>query len=154
VRTAPVAIATALSLALVGAYVAFGGTSYEPSPVADPCAPRPAPAATTTGERVEVVLLAAADETACALGVSREDLVLALRSTDELEMLAAKERRSRDELEQALRDGLVRAVDEGVDQGLIGDTTASALRFAAERLPLGVLLSVLRGASSFLEATE
>ena len=152
-RAAPIALAAALSLALVGAYVALGGTSYEPSPVADPCAPRPARAASTTGERLQLVLLAAADKTACRLGVSREELVLALRSVDELERLAIKEHRSRDELEQALRDGLVRAVDEAVDQGLIGNTAASALRFAAERLPLGVLLSVLRGASSFLDAT-
>ncbi len=104
-----------------------------------------------TGERVEVVLLAAADETACELGVSREDLVLALRSVDELEELADREGRSRDELEDALRAGLVRAVDEAQDEGLIGETTAGALTFAAERLPLGLLLSVLRGASSFLD---
>ncbi len=137
--------------ALVGAYVALGGTSYEPTPVADPCAPRPARETSDTGERVELVLLAAADETACALGVSREELVLALRSVDELEALARQEGRSRDELEDALRDGLVRVVDEAESEDLIGDTTASALSFAAERLPLGLLLSVLRGASSFLD---
>ena len=97
------------------------------------------------------MLLAAADETACALGVSREELVLALRSVDELEALAQQEGRSRDELEDALRDGLVRAVDEAESEDLIGDTTAGALSFAAERLPLGLLLSVLRGASSFLD---
>ena len=97
------------------------------------------------------MLLAAADETACSLGVSREELVLALRSVDELDELAEREGRSRDELEDALREGLVRAVDEAEEQGLIGDTTAGALAFAAERLPLGLLLSVLRGASSFLD---
>ena len=147
----PIAIAAALAAGLVGAYVALGGTSYEPSPVADPCAPRPVRETSGTGERVEVVLLAAADETACALGVSREELVLALRSVDELEQLAEQEGRSRDELEDALREGLVRAVGEAENQGLIAGTTADALRFAAERLPLGLLLSVLRGASSFLE---
>lgn len=141
----------AAAAALVGAYVALGGTSYEPTPVADPCAPRPARQTTGTGERIELVLLAAADETACALGVSREDLVLALRSVEELEDLARREGRSRDDLEDALRDGLVRAVDEAEGEGLIGDTTAGALTFAAERLPLGLLLSVLRGASSFLD---
>jgi hypothetical protein len=140
-----------LAVALVGAYVAFGGISYEPTPVADPCAPRPARETSRTGERLELVLLAAADETACALGVSREELVLALRSVDELEELARKEGRSRDELEQALRAGLGRAVDEAEQQGLIGDSSAGALRFAAERLPLSVLLAVLRGASSFLD---
>lgn len=150
-KAAPVIVATTLAAALVGAYVALGGTSYEPSPVADPCAPRPPRAASGTTERIELVLLAAADETACTLGVTREELVLALRSVDELEQLAEQEGRSRDELEDALREGLRRAVDEAVEQGLIGDASAGALRFAADRLPLGVLLSVLRGASSFLD---
>ena len=104
-----------------------------------------------TGERVEVVLLAAADETACELWVSREDLVLALRSVDQLDELADREGRSRDELEDALRAGLVRAVDDAQGENLIGESTADALTFAAERLPLGLLLSVLRGASSFLD---
>lgn len=150
-RVAPVVAAAALGASLVGSYVALGGTSYEPSPVANPCAPRPVRATSDTEERIEVVLLAAADDTACALGVTREELVLALRSVDELEQLARQEHRSRDELEQALRRGLLRAVDEAEDERLIGDTTASALRFAAERLPLSVLLAVLRGASSFLD---
>jgi hypothetical protein len=83
--------------------------------------------------------------------VSREELVLALRSVDELDRLAEREGRSRDELEDALRAGLVRAVGDAEDQGLVGSTTANALRFAAERLPLGLLLTVLRGASSFLD---
>jgi hypothetical protein len=97
------------------------------------------------------VLLAAADATACELGVSREELVLALRSVDELDALAEREGRSRDELEDALRAGLVRAVEAGEREELIGSTTAGVLRFAAERLPLGLLLSLLRGASSFLD---
>jgi hypothetical protein len=151
VRAAPVAIAAAVAAALVVAYVALGGTSYEPSPVADPCAARPERRAGDTGERLELVLLAAADETACALGVSREELVLALRSVDELDELAEKEGRSRDELEDALRDGLVHAVAEAEKQELIGSTTAGGLRFAAERLPLGLLLAVLRGASSLFD---
>jgi len=149
-RAALVACAVA-AVALAGTYVALGGTSYEPTPVADPCAPRPGRETDGTGERVELVLLAAADETACALGVSREELVLALRSVDELEELAEKEGRSRDELEDALRAGLTRAVDEAQDEDLIGGSTAGALSFAAERLPLGLLLAVLRGASSFLD---
>jgi len=150
VKALPVVVAAVLACALVGGYVALGGTSYEPSPVANPCAPRPARETQGTGERIEVVLLSAADGTACRLGVSREELVLALRSVDDLDALARKEGKSRDELEEALRAGLVRAVDEGERRGLIGGTTASGLRFAAEHLPLGLLLSVLRGASSLI----
>lgn len=149
-KAVPIVLAIAAAAALVGAYVALGGTSYEPSPVANPCAPRPARAAQGTGERVELVLLAAADRTACRIGVSREELVLALRSVEELDALARKQGKSRDELEQALRAGLVGAVDEGRRQGLVGDTTASGLRFAAGHFPLGILLSLLRGASALV----
>jgi hypothetical protein len=95
-------------------------------------------------------VLSAADAAACRLGVSREELVLALRSVDDLDALARKVGKSRDDLEEALRAGLGRAVDEGESQGLIGGTTASGVRFAADHLPLGLLLSVLRGASSLI----
>ena len=150
-RTATFLGSCVLAIALVATYVALGGTSYEPTPVANPCAPRPTRPAGGTDERLELVVLAAADTAACNLGVSREDLVLALRSVDELDELAEKEGRSREELEDALRDGLERAVDEAEQEGLIGETTANALGFAAARLPLSLLLSVLRGASSFLD---
>lgn len=149
-RAAPVVLAVVAAAALVGAYVALGGRSYEPSPVANPCAPRPAPAARGTGEKVELVLLAAADRTACRLGVSREELVLALRSVDDLDALARKEEETREELEEALRAGLVGAVEEGRRQGLIGDRTARGLLLAADHFPLGILLSLLRGASSLV----
>ncbi len=149
-KALPILVAAFLAFGLVLGYVALGGTSYEPSPVADPCAPRPVRTPEGMGERIEVVLLAAADGTACELGVSREELVLALRSVDDLDALARKEGKSRDDLEESLRAGLVRAVDEGERQGLIGGTTASGLRFAADHLPLGLLLSVLRGASSLI----
>jgi hypothetical protein len=139
-----------VAVALVATYVALGGTSYEPTPVANPCAPRPHRQANGTDERLEQVVLAAADAAACRLGVSREELVLALRSVDELDQLAEKEGKSRDELEEALRDGLVRAVGQAEDENLIGDSTASALRFAADHLPLGLLLELLRRASSIL----
>lgn len=150
-RAAPFVISCVVAVALVASYVALGGTSYEPTPVANPCAPRPARSADDTGERLELVLLAAADTAACQLGVSREELVLALRSVDELDELAEHEGRSRDDLEEALRDGLVHAVDEAESEDLIGDSTASALTFAAEHLPLGLLLDVLRGASSLFD---
>jgi hypothetical protein len=131
-------------------YVALGGGSFEPTPVADPCAPRAYPEAEGLGETIERIALTAVDRVACRLGVSREELVLALRSTDELDQLAAEKGKSRDELEEALRDGLVRAVGQSEDEGLIGDTTAGALRFAAEHLPLGLLLDLLRRGSSLL----
>jgi hypothetical protein len=150
VKALPFVLSCCVAVGLVAAYVAFGGTSYEPTPVANPCSPRPARPAAGTDERLEQVVLSAANAAACRLGVSREDLVLALRSVDDLDQLAKKSGHSRDELEEALREGLERAVGEAQEQGLIGDRTAGALTFAAEHLPLGLLLSVLREASSLL----
>jgi hypothetical protein len=150
VRAAPFVFSCVAAIALVAVYVALGGTSYEPTPVANPCTPRPTQPATGTDEQLEHVVLAAADTAACSLGVSREDLVLALRSVDDLDRLAERTGHSRGDLEHALRDGLVRAVAQAQSEGLIGGRTASGLRFAAEHLPLGLLLSVLREASSLL----
>ena len=149
-RAAAFLLSCVVAVALVATYVALGGTSYEPTPVANPCAPRPHREATGNDERLELVVLSAADAAACRLGVSREELVLALRSVDELDQLAEKKGKSRDELEDALRDGLVRAVDQAKGEDLIGGTTAGALTFAAEHLPLGLLLDLLRRASSIL----
>lgn len=150
-RPWPIVVSAAAGLALVLAYVALGGMSYRPTPVGDPCAPREVPATVGQAEAIEQVVLAAADTTACSIGVSREELILSLVSVDDLEALAEREGRDRDELEQALRDGLVRAVREAETEGLIGNRTAGVLRFAAARAPLGFLLAVLRGASEFLD---
>jgi len=149
-RLAPLLVSIALVAVVVIPYVALGGGAFEPTPVADPCQPRDRADAEGLGETIERIALQAVDHVACELGVSREELVLALRSVDDLDALARKEGKSRDDLEEALRAGLVRAVDEGESQGLIGGTTAGGLRFAADHLPLGLLLSVLRGASSIL----
>lgn len=149
-RAWPIVASAAAGLALVLAYVALGGTSYRPTPVGDPCVPRAHAPTEGRSEAVEQVVLAAADATACSLGVSREELILSLVSVDELEALAEREGRDRDELEQALREGLRRAVDEAEAEELIGERTAGVLRFAASSAPLGVLLAVLRGASALL----
>ena len=143
--------AVVASAALVGAYVALGGTDYRPTPVADPCEPRPDRGGTATDEAIQRIVLAAADATACDLGVAREDLVLALRSVERLEALAAREGVDAEQLEQAIRTGLVEAVDQAEAEGIVGDRTAGLVRAAAGRLPLGLLLTLLRGASSLLD---
>jgi hypothetical protein len=139
-------LAAIASIALVGAYAALGGTDYSPTPVADPCAPRTPPTTgTETAEVVQRVVLIGVDRAACSLGTSREELVLALRSPDDLEALARREGRDRSELEQSVRDGLVGAVDAAVSEGVLSDRIAGVVRFAARSLPLGLLLTLLRG---------
>lgn len=149
-RAAPVVAAAVVAISLVGAYVALGGTSYEPSPVADPCAPRPPRDTNGTGERLELVLLAASDATACELGVSREELVLALRSEEALTAFSEEQGLDRDELEQAITDGLVRAVDDAEEAGSLPGFVAPLVRRAAESVPPWLILETLESLGDFL----
>jgi hypothetical protein len=145
-----IATAVAVSAALVVAYAALGGGRYIATPVADPCAPREWRAPSGIEEALEQIALSTADGAACDLGVSREELVLALGSESDLNRFSDEHGLSHDEAEDAVRRGLVRAVDDAERADAIGGGTAGALRGIADHLPMGIVLAVLRGASSLL----
>ena len=69
-RLLPLVVAVGLVAAVVLPYVALGGGSFEPTPVADPCQPRALPEADGLGETIERIALTAVDRVACRLGVS------------------------------------------------------------------------------------
>ena len=77
-------------------------------------------------------------------------LVLALRSTAALHAFARANGLSEDEVDDAVRAGILRAVDDAEREGSIEPRTASLLRTAAERLPIGFVLDLIRGVSRFL----
>jgi hypothetical protein len=147
---AVIASAVAVSAALVLAYAALGGGRYTPTLAADPCAPRQWRSPDGLQEAIEQVALSTADGAACDLGVSREELVLALGSEADLGRFADEHGVSREKAESAIRDGLVRAVDDAEQADAIGGGTAGVLRGIATRFPIGFVLTVLRGASSLL----
>jgi hypothetical protein len=99
---------------------------------------------------LEQIALSTADGAACDLGVSREELVLALGSESDLDRFAGDHGITRDEAEDAVRRGLVRAIDDAEQADAIGGSTASVLRGIADHLPMGIVLAALRGASSLL----
>lgn len=112
----PAAVLVATLLA--AGYVALGGSSYGPSAVADPCAERERPDV----ERSQRAALATFDGTACALGTSREDLVLDLLDGKPPPGV------STDKLVDALGEGIDRAESEGQLSGL----AATGLRLALQ----------------------
>ena len=59
--------------AVVVPYLALGGASFEPTPVADPCLKRDRPDPGDLEAVLEQVVLSALDGAACELGVSREE---------------------------------------------------------------------------------
>jgi hypothetical protein len=143
-------VALGLVAAVMIPYVALGGGSFEPTPVADPCEPREHAEAEGLGETIENIALRAVDGVACELGVSREDLVLALRSEDAFDAFSREHGIDRAEAEQAVKDGLVGAVDDAAEDGTLPDLIAPLVRRAAESLSPWFVLEALERLGSFL----
>lgn len=142
-RAAPVVLAFAAIAAVLVPYVALGGASYEPTPVADPCETREWRSPGGLEPALEQVVLSALDGAACTLEVSREELVLALRSDASLDAFADQQSISREDAEEAVRDGLDRAVDDAEEAGALPGVTASLVRRVTENLPPRLLLELL-----------
>ena len=149
-RVLPLLAALGLVAAVVVPYLALGGGRFEPTPVADPCEARDQPVADGLGATIERIALAAVDGVACELGVWREDLVLALRSEEALAAFSDEKGLDREELEQAITDGLVRAVDDADETGALPVFVAPLVRRAAESVPPWLILETLERLGSFL----
>ena len=137
-----IALAVVASAALVGAYLALGGTSYAPAKVADPCTPRDWRDPSGFQEVGEQIVLSSLDGAACELGVSREEVVLAFESRETRERFAREHGIDDDELQELVRAGLLRAVDDAQRAEALNATTADLLRGVARRIPVEQLLDL------------
>ena len=149
-RALPLLVALAAVAAVIVPYLALGGTSYEPAEVADPCVTREWRDPGDLEAVFEQIVLSALDGAACELGVSREDLVIAVRSEDALEAFADERGLSRDDAEQAVEDGLLRAVDDAEEAGALPASLADLARRAIDAVPPWLLLETLDRLSGFL----
>jgi hypothetical protein len=149
-RARPLLVALGLVAAVVVPYLALGGGSFEPTPVADPCLPRDRPEPEGLGETIEEIALTAVDNVACELDVSRENLVLALHSEEAFESFLEQQGISREEAERAIGEGLVEAVDEAEEAGTLPGLIAPLVRAAAESVPPWLVLEALERLGSFL----
>jgi hypothetical protein len=142
-RLAPLLVALGAVAAVIGTYAALGGGSYEPTPVADPCRTRDWRDPGGLQEVLEQVALSALDGAACELGVSREELVLALEDDESLDAFADRHGISREDAEQAVSDGLSRAVDDAEEAGALSGFVAGIVRRAVEGVPPNLVLDLL-----------
>ncbi|HEY8640294.1 MAG TPA: hypothetical protein VIL53_07290 [Solirubrobacterales bacterium] len=132
----------AVSVALVATFLALGGSSYAPAKVRDPCEPRAWPQTSGLQETAGQFTLSALDGTACQLHVSRETLVLALATPAGRERFASAPR-----LQDAVRAGLQRAIDDGVRAGVLNPLVADGLRELARNAPVDEVVNLIRDAS-------
>jgi hypothetical protein len=146
-----VAGALVLSLALVGIYAAAGGASYQPVQIRNPCEPRP-PTENSGGIEgiAERFTLSALDGAACRLGVSRERLARALASKGARERFVKRYGIDDEKLTNAIRSGLVRAVDDAVENGELSPILAAPIRATVEHVPLEQGIELVQDAEKIL----
>jgi hypothetical protein len=138
------------SALLVVVYLALGGASYAPAKVADPCAAHDWAEPAGLAEVGEQIVLAALDGAACRLGVSREDVVLALENEDTLRAFGREHGLSERELERLARAGLERAIADAEDAGVLTPRIAKLIRDVVAAVPPGLLVDLLGRAPGFL----
>lgn len=140
----PIVVALGASFGVIVAYLLAGGASYQPLQAADPCQPRSEAVLAERGA-LEGIVLSALDGAACELQVSREELTAAL-SGDQvvLDTFAARYDIDEGRIDEASRASLVRAVDDATREGRISGTSATIVRFIAERAPVAAALDVFR----------
>ena len=142
--------AVVASLVLVGAYLAAGGSSYEPEKVQDPCKPRPWSNPQGLSEIANQFTVSALDGAACKLGVSREALARALATPEARERFKEKYGITDAKLAKAVRAGLVRAVDDAEEAGALSPILAVPLRETVQRIPLEQAIEFINDAESLL----
>jgi hypothetical protein len=149
-----VGTAVVLSLALVGAYLAAGGSSYAPEKSQDPCQHRAWSNPEGLQEIANQFSISALDGAACQLGVTRETLARALATPEGRERF--KERYGIDDakLARAIRAGLLRAVDDAEEAGALSPIIAGPLRGTIEEIPLDRAIELVNDASSALGGLE
>ncbi len=97
---------------LLGFQLVAGGGDFVPTAVANPCEERQLPAASTDLDQVtQQVVVAGVTDAACDLGISREELLLALPSPTERAALAQKTGKNDEELIAAVKAGMLESVD-------------------------------------------
>ena len=141
----------AVSLVLVLAYLAAGGSDYAPAEIQDPCEPREWRDPGGLQQIAEQFSLSAMDGAACKLGGSRETLARALATEDSRERFLEQYDISDEELARAIRAGLVRAIDDAEEAGALSPFLAAPLRGAIASIPLDEAIELVNDARSLFE---
>lgn len=146
--------AIVVSVALVGGYLAAGGSSYTPAKTQDPCKPRPWGTTEGLGQLADRLASSALDGAACKLGVSRETLARALASPAARERFGRRYHITDAKLAEAIRAGLVRAIDDAERAGDLSPLLAGPLRSTVENVPLDQAIEFLKDARSLIGNVE
>lgn len=146
--------AVAASLALVITSLALGGSSYEPRQVRDPCSQRPWRHPDSISQDAEQFTLSALDGAACKLQVSRETLALAVANPGALDRFAQTYGIDEVKLEQAVRAGLDRAIDDAERAGALNPFIAEGLHTLIAQIPLEGAIKLINDAEQIFSNAQ
>ncbi len=146
--------AIAVAVALVGTYLAAGGSSYAPAKVQDPCKPRPWRNPEGIQQIAEQFSLSALDGAACKLGVSRETLARALATPQSRDRFTRRYGIGDAKLAEAIRSGLLRAVDDAEEAGALSPLVGVPLRETLKRIPVDEAIELIQNARSLLDSAQ
>jgi hypothetical protein len=149
-----VGAAIALSAALIGIFLAAGGSSYTPVEVRDPCDPREWRDPASLEQVAEQFSLSALDGAACELGVTRERLARALATPEARERFTEQQGIDDMELARAIRAGLLRAVDDAERADVLPPLLADPLRETVRDIPLDQAIELIEDARSLLDRAQ
>lgn len=143
-------LALALAGGLVGGYLALGGAdrwSIADAATSDPCVEREPVEGGGSGGEVEAarILLTSLDGAACALGVPREDLLLALGREPDLASAAATLGVPEARLEEAVLGSIADAVAAEEAAGTLPPLAGTAIDLLLRVVPANQLLAAVRG---------
>jgi hypothetical protein len=141
----------AVSLVLILAYLAAGGSDYAPAKTQDPCKPREWRNPEGLQEVAQQFTLSALDGAACKLGVSRETLARALATEESRQQFLERYDIGDAELARAIRAGLVRAIDDAEEAGALSPFLAGPMRQAIGAIPLDRAIELVTDARSLFE---
>jgi len=134
------AVALVAAVALVSASLARGGLDRGTVQLANPCQAHPTPPRSGTSGTIERVVLDGLDGAACHLRISRERLVVGLATTDGRRRIFGSGSAADTRLEEAVRSGLRRAIDDAARRGELSGLELQLLRAATDHLPIAELL--------------
>lgn len=146
--------AIAAAVALPGAYLAAGGSSYAPAKTQDPCQQRQWRDPEGLQQIAEQFSLSALDGAACELGVSRETLARALATPEARERFGERYGIDERELARAIRAGLLRAIDDAEEAGALNPLLAGPLRETIRSVPLDQAIELVQNASSLFDGVD
>jgi hypothetical protein len=142
------------AVALIGIYLAAGGTSYAPAKTQDPCKHRPWRNPEGLDQIAEQFSLSALDGAACQLGVSRETLAQALATPEARERFSKRYGIDDAELAKAIRAGLLRAINDAENAGALNPLLAAPLRDTVRGIPLDQAIELIQNARSLLDSAQ